>query len=286
MTVIPESNHHAHCANEYDPLKRIILCLPQYMAIRDLNNQQKQKRKNVEIDLNKAVKQHEQLVQTLKSNGVEVILLPHHKKYPEQVFTRDIGFTLGQTIFVAKMASPKRRGEENILKRWLEDEEISYYILARDHIEGGDVLIDGKTIYVGLSGRTHQRAIDHLQSLLTQYEIKAIPFQEKFLHLDCIFNVVAPSVAIVYPPALSKEDMSFFSSKYTLIEITFEEQRALGTNVVNIGHNKILSQPTNYKVNQGLRELGFQVIEVDISEMIKAGGSFRCCSLPLLRGNG
>ncbi|MER2113457.1 MAG: arginine deiminase family protein, partial [Solibacillus isronensis] len=62
-----------------------------------------------------------------------------------------------------------------------------------------------------------------------------------------------------------------------------EEQFQLGTNVLSIGNKRILSLPVNINVNKQLRDRGFQVIEVDITEIIKSGGSFRCCTLPILR---
>lgn len=281
---IYKSNAKTYCVNEYDELKRVILCQPQYMTIRNVINETQKHFKNEGIHIERALEQHGHLVNTLHENGVEVILLPYHKKYPEQVFTRDIGFTLGQTIFVAKMASKVRKGEEAILKQWLDDEEISYYNLAKDHIEGGDVIIDGNTIYVGLSERTHKESVEHLQGLLNQFEVKAIPFKAEYLHLDCIFNVVAPDVALIYPPALTKEDLALFSSRYDLIEVTEEEQFTLGTNVLSIGNKRILSLPVNKGVNKALQDRGFEIIEVDITEIIKSGGSFRCCTLPLLRG--
>jgi N-dimethylarginine dimethylaminohydrolase len=183
------------------------------------------------------------------------------------------------------MAHDVRKGEENVLIQWLDDEEISYYNLAEDKIEGGDVIIDRETIYVGLSNRTHQKAVDHLQSLLNQFNVIAISFKEKFLHLDCVFNVVSPDVALIYPHALTKEDIELFSSRYELIEVSEEEQFTLGTNVLSIGNKKILSLPVNKQVNKQLRNRGFEVIEVDITEIIKSGGSFRCCTLPILRGD-
>lgn len=284
MNETPEINHKTYCANEYDVLKRVILCAPQYMTIREVINETQKEFEDEGIHIKTALEQHREFVRTLEVHGIEVILLPYHKKYPEQVFTRDIGFTLGQTIFVAKMAHDVRIGEEDVLKRWLEDEEMSYYSLAEDRIEGGDVVIDGKTIYVGLSNRTHQEAVDHLQGLLNQFDVKAIPFKEKYLHLDCVFNVISPDVALIYPPALTKEDIDLFSSRYELIEVSEEEQFTLGTNVLNIGNKKILSLPVNKQVNEKLRSRGFEVIEVDITEIIKSGGSFRCCTLPILRG--
>lgn len=283
MAESPNLNSKIFCTSEYDVLKRVILCQPQYMTIREVINETQEHFKNEGIHIERALEQHGEFVKTLKKHGVEVILLPYHKKYPEQVFTRDIGFTLGQTIFVAKMATDVRSGEEDVLKQWLEDEESPYYNLAEERIEGGDVLIDRDTIFVGLSNRTDQKAAEHLQRLLNQFNVIAIPFKEKYLHLDCIFNVVSPEVALVYPNALTKKDIEFFASRYELIEVSEEEQFQLGTNVLSIGNKRILSLPVNEKVNKQLHNRGFQVIEVDITEIIKSGGSFRCCTLPILR---
>ncbi|MGV3465054.1 MAG: dimethylarginine dimethylaminohydrolase family protein [Heyndrickxia sp.] len=271
------------CMSEYDVLKRVILCQPQYMTIREVINETQEHFKNEGIHIERALAQHGELVKTLEANGIEVILLPYHKKYPEQVFTRDIGFTLGHTIFVAKMATDVRAGEEDVLKQWLEDEEISYYNLVEERIEGGDVVIDQDTIYVGLSNRTDKKAAEQIQRLLNQFHVIPISFKEKYLHLDCIFNVVSPEVALIYPKALSTKNIEFLASRYELIEVSEEEQLQLGTNVLSLGNNRVLSLPVNKKVNAQLRNHGFQVIEVDITEIIKSGGSFRCCTLPILR---
>jgi N-dimethylarginine dimethylaminohydrolase len=278
-----QQNNKPSCFSEYDQLIQVIVCQPHYMEIRDVINETQRHFKDEGIHIERAVEQHDVLVKTLRNNGIEVILLPYHKKYPEQVFTRDIGFTLGQTIFVAQMASDVRKGEEDVLKQWLEDEEISYYNLLGDLIEGGDVLIDQKTIYVGLSDRTNKKAADHLQTLLSEFEIIALDFKEKYLHLDCVFNIISPELALIFPGALNQENIELLSSRYELIEVSEEEQFTLGTNVLGIGKKKILSVPVNKKVNQQLRERGFEVIEVDITEIIKSGGSFRCCTLPIIR---
>ena len=277
------TNSKVYCHSEYDTLKRVILCQPQYMTIRQVINETQEQFKNEGIHIERALEQHAEFVKTLQKYDVDVVLLPYHQKFPEQVFTRDIGFTLGETIFVANMATDVRAGEENVLKQWLEDEVISYYNLVEDHIEGGDVIIDGDTIYVGLSSRTDQAAADHLQRLLTNFKVVAIPFKEKYLHLDCVFNVVSQEVALIYPKALTQKDIELFSSRYDLIEVSEEEQFQLGTNVLGIGNKRVLSLPVNQYVNKQLRERGFEVLEVDITEIIKSGGSFRCCTLPIVR---
>ena len=250
-----EENKKMCCFTEYDVLKRVILCQPEYMTIRDVINETQKHFKDEGIHIDRALEQHNELVNTLRNYSIDVILLPYHKKYPEQVFTRDIGFTLGETIFVADMASDVRKGEDIVLKQWLEDEGISYYNIIGDQIEGGDVIIDRDKIYIGLSNRTNQEAIDHLQELLNkQFEVITIDFQEKFLHLDCVFNVISPEVALIYPNALNKKDIDLFKTRYHLIEVSEKEQFTLGTNVLSIGNNRILSLPVNKEVNQQLRQ--------------------------------
>ncbi|MFC7686240.1 dimethylarginine dimethylaminohydrolase family protein [Ureibacillus sp. GCM10028918] len=271
------------CKSEYDTLKRVIMCQPQYMTIRQVINETQEHFKDEGIHIERALEQHTNFVNMLKEYDIDVILLPYHKKYPEQVFTRDIGFTLGETIFVANMATDARAGEENVLKQWLEDEEISYFNLVKEHIEGGDVIVDQDTIYVGLSSRTDEKATAHLKRLLHKFKVVTIPFKDKYLHLDCVFNVVSPDLALIYKPALTKEDIELFSSRYECIEVSEEEQFQLGTNVLSIGNKRVLSLPVNKHVNNELRKRGFEVIEVDITEIIKSGGSFRCCTMPLLR---
>jgi N-dimethylarginine dimethylaminohydrolase len=150
-------------------------------------------------------------------------------------------------------------------------------------IEGGDVIIDRETVYVGISNRTNEVAIEHLQTILPHYEVVKVPFKEKYLHLDCVFNIISPTEALYYPKAFTQQELDILSSRFELIEVTEEEQFSLGTNVLNIGNKKIFSLPVNPKVNAELKQRGYEVIEVDIMEIIKSGGSFRCCTLPILR---
>ncbi|PLR80793.1 hypothetical protein CVD25_08145 [Bacillus canaveralius] len=280
---MPSQQHKSICNSEYDKLHTVILCEPQHMTIREVINETQKHFKNEGIHIELALEQHRDFLVKLEEHGVNVVLLPALRKFPEQVFTRDIGFTIGQTVFVAEMAHDIRKGEEDVLREWLEQEEIPYYHLLGDEIEGGDVVIDRNTVYIGVSNRTNLAAIEHLQSLLTSYEVIAIPFTETYLHLDCVFNIISTEEAIIYPGVIEKEKEELLRSRYDLIEITEEEQFTLGTNVFSIGDKKIFSLPVNKHVNSELRKRGYDVIEVDISEIIKSGGSFRCCTMPLIR---
>ncbi|MBD7984006.1 hypothetical protein H9649_05400 [Sporosarcina sp. Sa2YVA2] len=270
------------CNTEYDSLKRVILCQPKFMAIEDVINDVQKKYKDENIDVDIAMKQHTEFERLLREHGVEVIKLPSSEKFPEQVFTRDIGFTVGDEVFVAEMASDIRKGEEEALEDFLEEENIDYQNTV-DRVEGGDVIVDRDNVYVGISSRTSDLAVRNLQRDLPNHNIIRVPFNEKYLHLDCVFNILSPTVGLIFSEALSHEMVATLSETYTLIEVSAEEQFTLGTNVLSIGDGKVFSQPQNKQVNAAMRAHGFEVIEIDFSEIIKSGGSFRCCSMPLER---
>ncbi|WP_298474254.1 dimethylarginine dimethylaminohydrolase family protein [Psychrobacillus sp. FSL K6-4046] len=272
-----------NCQSEYGSLKKVFLCEPQYMEIKEVINDVQKQYINDNIDRSLALSQHKQFEQTLREAGIEVIKLKPSKDHPEQVFTRDIGFTLGNHLFISEMANPIRQGEEKVLAEWMKEHDITYKKLSNHSIEGGDVIVDGKRVFIGISHRTSQNAIQDLQSELPDFEIIPIPFNPKYLHLDCVFNILSPKDALIYPDALDQETFEHLSSMYHLIEVSEQEQFSMGTNVLSIGQNRVLSLPVNRGVNDQMRKHGYEVLEVDFSEIIKSGGSFRCCSMPIVR---
>jgi N-dimethylarginine dimethylaminohydrolase len=280
---MPKVKRKIGCQSEYDTLRQVVLCSPDFMKIKEVINETQRHYVEENIDTSLAKKQHESFIHTLQENDVHVVLLPTHSKFPEQVFTRDIGFTLTNTVFTAAMERKIRQGEEQVLKQWLEENEVPFVQIESGSIEGGDVLIDRHTVWVGDSDRTSKEAITELGEKLHGMDLVRIPFAEEYLHLDCVFNVLSPTEALFFPPAFHKKGRDLLASRYDLIEVSVEEQFTLGTNILSIGKKTVVSLPINSGVNKKLRDRGYTVIEVDISEIIKSGGSFRCITMPLFR---
>lgn len=271
------------CHSEYDRLTRVIVAKPTYMAITEVINETQKHFLSDNIDTEVAMYQHQMFVDVLKNEGIQVEHLPVKAHLNEQVFTRDIGFTLGETLFIANMASEIRKEETNLLIDALEKSETPFQLLDGSSIEGGDILIDGKTIYVGVSERTTQAAIDLLKQQLPDYEVCPLPLVGDILHLDCTFNIVSQTDALIYRDGLTGEAVELLEKRYNLIDVSADEQFTLGTNVLSIGHKKVISLPSNKVVNKQLTDRGYHVIEVAFNEIIKSGGSFRCCTLPVVR---
>ncbi len=272
------------CGTEFTSLKNVLVVKPSFMRITEIINETQKHYENSNINISLALQQHEEFVKVLKDHNVNVLELSADPQLPEQVFTRDIGFTIQDELYIASMSESVRQPEINTLKVFLEDNSITYKEGLPGSIEGGDVVMNGSTIWVGNSGRTSQVAIQELQKRLPSYNVQPLSLRNDILHLDCVFNIISKDIALVYPPAFTKADMRKLEARFQLIHVSDEEQFRMGPNVLSIGNRKIVSLSQNKRLNRILTSLGFRVLPVDFSEIIKSGGSFRCCTLPLERG--
>ncbi|MHA6253042.1 dimethylarginine dimethylaminohydrolase family protein [Oceanobacillus sp. CAU 1775] len=271
------------CHTEYDNLEHVLVAPPTNMAITEIINETQRNYANENIDIDIAVEQHENFVNVLRKENINVHELDTKKELNEQVFTRDIGFTIGDKLFISHMDRDIRKKEIPVLTDWLDNHKLNFTLSETHSIEGGDVIVHHKDIWIGVSGRTTNAAIDELEAELPGYNIHRLKLREDILHLDCAFNIIDDHTGLVYADAFNDTDLQTLRKKYTLIDVSSDEQFAMGPNVLAIGERKIISLPENKRINQLLVEADFNVIEVPFSEIIKSGGSYRCCTLPLLR---
>ncbi len=68
-----------------------------------------------------------------------------------------------------------------------------------------------------------------------------------------------------------------------VFEITREEQFWLGTNLVSLTPETVISENRLNRINAFFRNEGFDVITTDYSEVAKLGGLFRCSTCPMVR---
>lgn len=270
------------CKDEYGKLAHVLMCPPTYMRIEEVINNTQTHYAKENINPRKAAAQFDSFLQLLQGEGIEVELLPPVAHLPEQVFTRDIGFVIGERAFLSNMYHPIRQQETREVETFWEERGLTFQRL-QSHIEGGDLFVDDGTIWLGVGGRTLREAATELQSRLPEREVVPIEMRADYLHLDCVFNVVAPEIALVYREAIPPMLLERLKRRYELVAVTEHEQFCLGTNMLSLGEGKVVSQTQNQRINETLLRLGLDVLEVDISEIIKSGGAFRCMTFPLRR---
>ncbi|MDA3030825.1 MAG: arginine deiminase family protein [Actinomycetota bacterium] len=229
-------------------------------------------------------------ISVIEAHGVTVHQPRPLPYIPDQMMTRDIGVVIGDTFVVTTMAAKSRRHEWRGYAHLFEHFSPHTKVLFGPEdlvIEGGDVIVDKGKVFVGIGQRTTLAGAAWLMQLVPEYEIVPINLRgltdgEDVLHLDCSFLPVGENSALIYPDGMG-EVPATLRETYDLIEVTREEQQRLGTNVLSLDPQTIVSQPTSQRINDEMRARGITVIEVPYSEPPKTGGSFRCCTLPLHR---
>ena len=110
------------------------------------------------IDLETARRQHQHYVETLSGLGCEIIELPPLHDHPDSVFVEDPAFVLDEIAIIARSGAASRRGEAETVAAALAAHRRCHPVEPPGCIDGGDVLLLGHTLYVGLSSRTNAEA--------------------------------------------------------------------------------------------------------------------------------
>lgn len=278
-----------HVNNEYGKLKSVVVSSADYYNPEDLalNNETiKYYALHGGVPTKEDIlREQKDFWDVLKSYGVDVRVAAQVEGAKGQMFTRDLAFVIGEKLFISRMKKENRRaaieGWEAILSE-ISNEQI---VRVPDDIilEGGDVLVDGNTLYVGVSERTNMQGVEFLKDTLgSTYKIVPLQLKEKFLHLDVVLTIVNPKLALVYRDGLEEESYKMLDD-YEKIEITEEEQFELGTNVFVLDEDTVIVNAEHKRIIEKLEEHGLTILPLDFSETAKDGGAFRCTTCPLER---
>lgn len=262
--------------NEKDTLKSCLLCYPAKYRITNRSN----KFYN-EVDYDIALNQYNKYVNYLIKNNVKPIFIDTTKS-SKQVYEKDVAFIIEDILFISKMSLKERQEEIEPIRKLAFEENLNHYIM-QNNIEGGDVAVGDKVVFVGLSSRTNLKGIEELKKVIKEKGIKKevipINFDNSKLHLDCVFSLLGKDSALISPYVYDREIIENYIKN--IIEVTREEADEFATNLVYLGEDKLVT--SNISIGNKLSELGYDVEVIDYSEIVKGGGSIDCCTLALLR---
>jgi dimethylargininase len=225
------------------------------------------------IDFEQAQRQHHQYESCLRELGCMIHRLPAEPDLPDSVFVEDTAIVLDELAIITRPGADSRKPETISIAKALENYRKLHYIQSPGTIDGGDVLKIGKTIYIGLSGRTNQNAIDQIRVLVEPYGygVTAV-HMTGCLHLKSAVTQVTPDTLLVNKRWF---DNNAFPDM-RLLDVAASEP--YGANSLLIGDRLIY--PSNYPETAiRLASLGIRIMTVDVSELIKAEGAVTCCSV-------
>ncbi len=227
----------------------------------------------VPIDLERAIAQHDLYEETLKSLGVEVLPLPEEPDLPDAVFVEDAAVVLDECAIITRPGADSRKPETKSVARALAPYRSLHTIQAPGSVDGGDVLVVGKRIWVGQSTRSNRSAIDQMQAFLDPfgYTVRGVSVSG-CLHLKSAVTHVSGDTLLINPAWVDKGE--FPNMKF----IDVDPSEPYAANVLLVGE-ALLYQPTYPKTHLRLEAASIHPILVDQSELAKAEGALTCCSL-------
>jgi len=224
------------------------------------------------IDVARAAAQHSNYEAALERLGARVVSLSTEPDLPDCVFVEDPALVLGEIAIITRMGAESRRSESESLAAAL----AGFRPLARMRepatLEGGDVVLMGKTLYVGLSRRTNAAGAKQLVAIVEPYGYRVVPVQVTgCLHLKSACCAVSDDTVLANRALF---DSSVFSGR--MIDVPAEEPGA--ADVLRIG-NTLLIPESFPRTARLLEHSGFQVESLDVSELQKAEAGVTCMSL-------
>jgi dimethylargininase len=226
----------------------------------------------VPIDYQRAAEQHERYRDLLRELGCEVITIPADANHPDCVFIEDTAIVLDDVAVITRPGAESRRGEVEPVARELARHRPLVRVEAPATIDGGDVLVLGQRIFVGLSSRTNEPALAQL-ARLTGREVIGVNVSGA-LHLKTAITRVSDDTLLVNPEWV---DTAPFTG-WSFLEIDPAEPFA--GNAVYL-RDKVIYPAAFPRTLTRLTAHGLDVRTIDADELAKAEGGVTCCSLLL-----
>jgi len=225
------------------------------------------------------------LREALRGAGVEVLdptPLVNAPHICDQLTPRDLGVVIGDRLFVCQMREVRRRMEWRSLEPFLRAAGPAVVFLEDEaFIEGGDVLVHGRDVYVGLGERTTEAGIASLGKHIDG-DYSVIPVRIDDMHLDLVLNIVGRRVALVNVPRVKKLPPSIVDS-FDIVPVSEHDYQLMGVNALGIGDDRVLVARGCDDLARALGRRGLDVLPIPYTAVPQKGGGIRCSVLPLVR---
>ncbi|WP_210749542.1 dimethylarginine dimethylaminohydrolase family protein [Nocardia vermiculata] len=218
-------------------------------------------------------------------------------------FARDPFFSVGDHIIEGSLRFRHRRGEvlpmRDIFRAEVYPSPARYVAVPAPEVadaddptlgpgpflEGGDVLVLGRHVFVGSSGLAsnglgHQWLRKYLEP--HGYTVESVRLHERILHLDCALGLVRDGLMVVCPEAFL-DGIPETVRTWDRVEVSLEDAGRLATNGLPLSADTYVTDPEFSVIGSQLASRGVKVEYVDFSISRSFGGSFRCSTQPLHR---
>jgi N-dimethylarginine dimethylaminohydrolase len=259
---------------------RYLMCPPVYFGVEYRINPWMDPTGAVDAEL--AMRQWRQIEAAYRGAGHTVVTVAPAPGLPDMVFAANAGLVSGDRVLLSRFRHRERSAEEGAYAaafRALGFAEVtpSSYVNEGE----GDYLRVGGLVLGGSGFRTDPRAHDEVAEFLGAPVVALELVDERFYHLDTALAVLRHDLVAYWPPAFSPRSVGVLQDMFPDAVVASEaDAMAFGLNACSDGDTVVLSSAATGLIG-ALRERGLATVCVDTSELQKAGGSVKCCTLEL-----
>jgi N-dimethylarginine dimethylaminohydrolase len=223
------------------------------------------------------------------SRIAKVVLVEPQPGSPDMVFTANAGLEHNGIVVLSSFFHPERQGEEAHFRRWFHQAGFTVLDIPRDTpFEGeGDALfsVDGSRLWVA-NGPRSVAGSHHYLANAWDVEVTSLDLVDpRFYHLDTCFAPLTDGSVLYYPAAFAPRSLAAIEAFYPpedRIVVTEADAIRFACNTINVGRTIILNE-IGPDLAETLESRGFDVIQVNLSEFLKAGGAAKCLVMKLSR---
>ncbi len=222
-------------------------------------------------EFRKALEQHSAYCDALIGCGLELIILEADERFPDGCFIEDTAIVTGEVAVITRPGAASRLGEETEISETLSEFRKIVTINIPGNLDGGDVMRVENHFFIGISGRTNKDGARQLSSILSKYGYTASEAEVgEGLHLKSGIAYLGKGNFI------SQEGFSKIAGSSGSIILDHGESYSANCLLVN---NLLLIPKGFQKAKKKILELGYKVLELDMSEFRKMDGGLTCLSL-------
>jgi len=237
-------------------------------------------------DRGRAMAQWGQLHRAL-TKIAQVELLEPQPGSPDMVFTANAGLVHRGMVALSSFLHPERQGEEAHFRRWFGESGFRMSTIPRETpFEGeGDALFeaDGSRLWAGHGIRSRESSHRHLSETWNIEVISLRLTDPRFYHLDTCFCPLFRGYLMYFPQAFDTESIAKIETRYPeekRIPVSEPDALRFACNAVNVGR-VILVNSVSSQLSGELEKRGFRVVQVPLTEFLRAGGAAKCLVLRL-----
>lgn len=230
------------------------------------------------INIQLAYAQHQAYCAMLERCGAKVMTLLENETLPDCVFVEDPIIVLDEVAILTSMGVASRREESQAMEAFFKVYRTVERVELPARIEGGDVLKIGKTLFVGESARTNLQGIEALKSIVEPFGYTVIAVKVTgCLHLKTGVTALDDTTVLINAEWVDVKAFEGFT------QIKVDPSEPFGGNVLKIGTTLCMNEAFPRTLSL-VKNLGYTVESVNISEFVKAEAGLTCMSVLMNEG--